>query len=363
MIRTQRVKVCAGISLAAALFMACAQNPAQADPIAEKDSTEVVPDSTRRRPEFDSTRPWAHDPVIAVEGDTVYAFTTGHGIQQLRTLDLVTWDFDGPCIEALPSWVSERNPEATLHLWAPDIIYAGGEWHLFYCSSVFATNKSVIGHLTNKTLNRRSPAYKWVDRGLILQSVPDRDNWNAIDPNIAICADGSAWMDFGSFWGGIKMVRLSDDLSQIAEPQEWHTLCSRPKLVNAADTAEKPGEGAVEAPFIFKHDGWFYLFVSFDYCCRGEASTYHVVCGRSRDIRGTYVDRAGESMEIGGGTRIDLPKADKERYVAYGHCAVVTLRGQDYMALHAYRHGDGQSELILRKIEWDDKGWPSLCCE
>ena len=68
-------------------------------------------------------------------------------------------------------------------------------------------------------------------------------------------------------------------------------------------------------------------------------------------------------MEIGGGTRIDLPEADKERYVAYGHCAVVTLRGQDYMALHAYRHGDGQSELILRKIEWDDKGWPSLRSE
>ena len=360
MIRSERIIAIVGIALSA-LATSCTHETPQASATAP--TTASANDTLRKRPEFDPERPWAHDPVVAVEGDTVYAFTTGHGIHQLMSVDMKRWEFDGPCLDSLPQWVLERNPEATKHLWAPDIIFAGGEWHLFYCSSVFATNKSVIGHLTNKTLNRRSPAYKWVDRGLIVQSVPNRDNWNAIDPNIAICADGSAWMNFGSFWGGIKMVRLSDDLSHVAEPQEWHTLSSRPAILNPKDTAEKPGEGAVEAPFIFKHDGWFYLFVSFDYCCRGENSTYHVVCGRSRDIRGPYEDMAGESMALGGGTRIDLPEADKARYVAYGHCAVATLRGQDYMIMHAYRHEDGFSELILRKIAWDAKGWPSLKAE
>ncbi len=359
----REIKTCAVIAIAIA-FTACGGHGAapESAPNGPDTMRMAPPDSTRRppRPEFDAKRPWAHDPVIAIEGDTVYAFTTGHGIHQLRSLDLETWEFDGPCIEELPEWVKERNPTASLHLWAPDIIYHGGLWHLFYCSSNFATNKSVIGHLTNETLNRRSAAYKWEDKGLVLQSVPNRDFWNAIDPNIAICADGSAWMDFGSFWGGIKMVRLSDDLSQIADPQEWHTISARPKMINPDDTSEKPGEGAVEAPFIFKHDGWFYLFVSFDYCCRGEESTYHVVCGRSKDIRGPYVDKSGERMDLGGGTRVDLPAADNERYVAYGHCAMATLRGQDYMALHAYKRTDGQSELILRKVEWGDTGWPTL---
>lgn len=322
-------------------------------------AAEAPPDTaSAANPQFDPSRPWAHDPVIAVEGDTIYAFSTGRGVNQMRTVDMKTWEVDGPCLDSLPSWVKEKNPEATMHLWAPDVIYSGGVWHLFYCSSVFATNKSVIGHLVSKTLNRQSKAYGWKDMGPVLQSIPHRDNWNAIDPNVAVCADGSAWMSFGSFWGGIKLVRLRDDLSGLAEPQEWHTIASRPS--GKMETAENPGDAAIEAPFIFKHDGWFFLFVSFDYCCRGEESTYHVVCGRSRDIRGPYEDRLGQDMALGGGTRVDIPQADKQRYVAAGHCAVVSLRGADRMVMHAYRRADGHPELILRKIDWDDKGWPVL---
>lgn len=346
-----------GMALAVALSIASC-GPCH-PPAADEQTSDNQADTTANPDlRFDPARPWAHDPVLAVEGDTIYAFSTGHGINQMRTVDMKTWEIDGPCLDSLPAWVKEKNPEATMHLWAPDIIFSGGEWHLFFCSSVFATNKSVIGHLTSKTLNRHSKAYGWKDEGLIIQSVPHRDNWNAIDPNVAVCADGSAWMTFGSFWGGIKLVRLRDDLGGLSEPQEWHTIASRP--IGKMETAEKPGDAAIEAPFIFKHDGWFFLFVSFDYCCRGEESTYHVVCGRSRDIRGPYQDREGRDMALGGGARVDLPRADDDRYVAAGHCAVVSLRGSDYMAMHAYRRADGHPELILRKIEWDDKGWPVL---
>ena len=34
------------------------------------------------------------------------------------------------------------------------------------------------------------------------------DNWNAIDPNIVIDDAGTPWMDFGSFWGGVKMIKI-----------------------------------------------------------------------------------------------------------------------------------------------------------
>lgn len=305
----------------------------------------------------DARRPFAHDPVIATQGDTIYAFSTGYGILQMHTIDMETWQADGPCIEALPDWVKEHNPEATMHLWAPDIIFANGVWNLYYCSSIFGKNISVIGHLTNKTLNRDSKDYKWEDRGLVIESVPHRDFWNAIDPNVTICADGSAWMSFGSFWGGIKLVRLDPTLSRPAEPQSWFTLCSRQRTLE--DDSEA-GDAAVEAPFIFKRGQWFYLFTSFDYCCRGEKSTYHVVCGRSEHIGGPYVDKSGVRMDLGGGTRVDIPEADTERYVAAGHCAVVTLRGHDYMALHGYPRNDGPSELMLRKIEWGEDGWPTL---
>jgi arabinan endo-1,5-alpha-L-arabinosidase len=37
------------------------------------------------------------------------------------------------------------------------------------------------------------------------------------------------------------------------------------------------GDAAIEAPFIFKKNNYYYLFVSFDYCCRGEKSTYKMM--------------------------------------------------------------------------------------
>lgn len=44
------------------------------------------------------------------------------------------------------------------------------------------------------------------------------------------------------------------------------------------------GNGAIKAPFIFKKNGYFYLFASYDYCCRGVTSTYKMRVGRSKSL-------------------------------------------------------------------------------
>ncbi len=338
-------------------LVACSQ-PQNENP--NKSTTSVAESDTlaRRRPVFNPQHPWAHDPVIAQEGDTVYVFTTGHGISQMHTVDMTTWEPDGPVLEALPEWVKERLPEATMHLWAPDILYAGGKWHLYYTCSVFAKNTSLIGHLTATTLNRKSPKYGWKDEGMIVQSVPHRDNWNAIDPNAVVCTDGSAWLTFGSFWGGIKLVRLTEDLSAVAQPEEWHSVAARQRL--ELSTNDQPGDAAIEAPFIYQHGGWFYLFVSFDYCCRGEESTYHMRVGRAKDVRGPYVDRSGQQMEFGGGTKLEILEEDVANYVAAGHCGVGNIRGKDVIVYHGYTREDGHSELVVRQLAWDNEEWPQI---
>ena len=48
--------------------------------------------------------------------------------------------------------------------------------------------------------------------------------WNAIDPNIIIDENGTPWMNFGSFWDGIKMVKLTPDMNGVAQPEEWYSL-------------------------------------------------------------------------------------------------------------------------------------------
>ena len=166
-----------------------------------------------RRNVFDPTNPGAHDPVMAKEGDTYYVFTTGNGISLMTSKDLKTWTPAGSCIPQCPAWIQEKLPNFRgNNFWAPDIIYYQGKWHLFYAASAFGRNTSVIGHATSPTLNPESPDYKWTDQGCMIQSVPYRDMWNAIDANIVIDEDGTPWMDFGSFWNGIMMVKLKDDL-------------------------------------------------------------------------------------------------------------------------------------------------------
>lgn len=302
---------------------------------------------------FKTDSPIVHDPVLAYEDGTYYLFCTGMGVSCMSSKDLKEWTVERSVFEQLPKWISEVLPNANLHLWAPDIIFHKGEWHLFYASSAFAKNTSVIGHVTNKTLNPQSNEYEWVDRGMIIQSVPYRDDWNAIDPNIIIDEDGCPWMNFGSFWNGMKMFRMTDDLSAVAQPEEWITLSKRQRTWSLDD--KDPGDGAVEAPFIFKKGDWYYLFVSFDYCCRGKESTYKVVVGRSDDVKGPYLDKDGVPMTQGGGSLVI--EGDGDKWQAIGHNSAYTFNGKDYFVAHAYEMTQGTPHLVIREISWENE-WP-----
>lgn len=147
-----------------------------------------------------------HDPVLAKQGDTYYLFATGQGISVMSSKDRKNWKFEKPVFDKAPQWAVEAIKGYKGHTWAPDILYHNGLYHLFYSCSTFGKNTSAIGHATNPTLDPSSPDFKWTDHGKVIQSVPHRDMWNAIDPNVIIDENGTPWMSFGSFWDGIKLV-------------------------------------------------------------------------------------------------------------------------------------------------------------
>jgi arabinan endo-1,5-alpha-L-arabinosidase len=119
-----------------------------------------------------------------------------------------------------------------------------------------------------------------------------------------------------------------------------------------------PEPAAIEAPFIFRKNGYYYLFVSWDYCCRGVRSDYKIVIGRSRDVRGPYLDKNGKSLADGGGT---LVLAGNSKWPGVGHNSAYTFDGKDYLVFHAYDAGDdGKSKLKIAEMKWDKEDWPLL---
>jgi arabinan endo-1,5-alpha-L-arabinosidase len=296
-----------------------------------------------------------HDPVIIKDRDTYYLFCTGgrngRGVIPIRTSkDLRTWQEAGFVFpDSLPGWTVKEVPRAN-NAWAPDISYFNGKFHLYYSVSSFGSRDSAIGLATTPTLDPASPNYRWVDEGMVVRSFAASDDWNAIDPNLVIEDDGNLWLSWGSFWGGLKMRRVDPATGLLSSrDQTMYSLASRSR--------EQPIGGAIEAPFIVRHGDHWYLFASFDRCCRGADSTYNVRVGRSPQITGPYVDREGQPMTQGGGTMVI--EATTPDWRGPGHNGFLREAGQDYMVLHAYPSRGRGSRLFISTVVWQN-GWPTI---
>ncbi len=304
-----------------------------------------------------------HDPVIIKQDNTYYVFCTGWGISVFSSTDMKNWKTEKPVFAKGPQWAVDSIPEFKGHIWAPDISRYNGEYYLYYSVSAFGKNTSCIGLATNKTLDPKDPNFKWVDHGKVIQSIPGVTNWNAIDPNLVVDETCTPYLCFGSFWDGIKIAKLSPDAKSVDEDIRFiPTIASRKSdtrtgnLPAVGDNPVDAGGNAIEAPFIFKKGGYYYLFASIDYCCKGVNSTYKMIVARSEKVTGPYVDQAGIPMANGGGT---IVLQGDENWHGVGHNAVATFDGTDYLVFHGYdAHDDGKPKLRIEKLEWDKQGWP-----
>ena len=325
------------VSLVLCLTMAGAQTSAQC----QKTQPEVL--------KLEGDVSPIHDPAIIRQGNTYYVFATNRFALKLVPIfcsrDLLHWKFCGHVFDAVPEWALKEIPGAR-GIWAPDISYVHGKYFLYYAVSTFGSNHSVIGLITNQTLDPASPNYRWVDQGLVIRSTRE-DDWNAIDPNLVVDANGDMWLALGSFWGGIKMRKLDPNTGKLSrEDITLYSLANRRPL-------EPP---AIEAPFIVRHDKSYYLFVSFDLCCRGKDSTYKIMVGRSNKIIGPYFDRDGKRLTAGGGT---LLMAGGDAWRGPGGQSILLNSGSDLLVFHSYSGTTGKPALQISTIVWQN-GWPRV---
>ncbi len=298
------------------------------------------------------------DPSIMRQGSTYFAFSTDVGsaptISHLPircSQDKVNWSACGAVFPGgVPAWIAGNVPGLT-GLWAPDISYFNGLYHVYYCGSTLGSNRSVIGLATNTTLDPADPSYQWVDRGPVLASNPG-DDFNAIDPNILVDSDNSVWLTYGSYWTGIKQRQI--------DPQTGMLLGSNSRRY---DLATRPGvpNNPIEGASMVRHGGYYYLFVSVDYCCQATLAqdNYKEAMGRSTSVHGPFVDEAGTPMLNGGGTVL-LEGNAAWNAPGGGTAYVDASSGESLLIFHVQNLSEGGAPYQwVKTLDWVND-WPVI---
>lgn len=313
-------------------------------------STENTPEkSLYTNPVFE---PILADPTVIREPETgmYYAYGTqddwgdGNGsrlIPILRSADLVSWEVVGEAFATKPDWKDRGG------LWAPDINLINGKYYLYYSYSVWADPNPGIGVATAD-----HPAGPFEDHGKLFLSsevgVP-----NSIDP-FYWEEDGQKYLFWGSYNNspdqGTYGIPLADD------------------ALSAPDFSKKfkIAAGDFEGVIIHYREGYYYFFGSKGNCCDGADTKYHVKIGRSKNLKGPYVDKEGNALtERGNGTMFIQ---GNNVFVGPGHNArlITDDEGTDWFIYHGIdvkkgkvSSGATRRMLMMDPVVWED-GWPMI---
>ncbi|MGL1886370.1 MAG: glycoside hydrolase family 43 protein [Reichenbachiella sp.] len=280
----------------------------------------------------------SHDPSLIKEANGLWwTFMTGTGIGVKYSSDGKNWTQGGQVFGNELSWWRDYAPNMGANdVWAPDCYYYRGRYWLYYAVSEFGTNNSAIG-LTSCT---SIVAGDWRDDGRVVSTSSGSNSTNAIDPNVFQDASGKPWLVYGSWFDGIKVVRLKD--SDMKPSGTTHTIAR--------------ASGGIENPDIVYNNGYYYLFVSKGVCCNGTNSTYNIAYGRSTSLAGPYYDKNGVNMLNGGGTVLD---AGNSVWVGPGASDVYRRSGNYMMIRHAYDATDNGTPKMLINDLYFSNGWPT----
>ena len=291
---------------------------------------------TNRQPVIDMSAP---DPtVIRAEDGTFYLYATEdmRNVPIFHSANLVDWKLVGTAFtdNSRPKWLPKGG------IWAPDIQRVGGKYHLYYAKSVWGGEWDAgIGVAVSNI-----PAGPFVDRGCMFTS-KQIGIQNCIDP-FYIEDGGKKYLFFGSFHGiyGVELTADGLHVKQGAKPRE------------VAGTF-------MEATYIRRRGGYYYLFGSTGTCCDGARSTYRITIGRSKSLFGPYVDKAGQRL-LDNHYNILLDKDDSVLGPGHNAGLITDDAGNDYMFYHGFKASDPDAGRVvwLSRIVWAD-GWPSVMME
>lgn len=304
--------------------------------------------------EQDKSSLWgSHDPAIYRDPVSGNYYTYCTGAIARRSVDMIRWENIGKVVENPPKessdWVGDNG------IWAPDIIKVGNEYRLYCSNSTWGVRQSCIFLAVAD-----NPEGPFIPRGCVLKTSEDSPV-NAIDANlVADEVTGEQYMVYGSFWGGMHILKLDAETGLAPEEGIGKCVARRPQWADCA----------IEGPYIrFNLDtGYYYLFVSYG----SLKSDYNIRVGRSKSVTGPYYDPNGRNMtdlddyrnEVGYMIACGYQWDNGQGYMGPGHNSVLRdFDGEWYLVCHIREHNfrvPQISTMHIYKMLWTPDGWPAL---
>ncbi|ACQ81535.1 glycoside hydrolase family 43 [Beutenbergia cavernae DSM 12333] len=329
-----------------------------------------------------------HDPDVVRTGGRYYVF--GSHAAAASTEDLFAWDqiaYDGvtpenPLFDDVTVELAEVLEWArTTTLWAPDVSrLPDGRFYYYYCACEGTSPRSGLGVAVADEV---TGPYR--DLGIILRSGQDDgtseepgeayDPWvhpNVIDADVFADDDGTWWMVYGSFSGGILLLELDPATAKPVPGQGYgrHLMGGN--------------HARIEGPAIMYHPGtrYYYLFVTFGGL--DAAGGYNIRVSRARTPEGPWFDISGTDMstvkadpdlplfddvtiaphgtKIAGNVRFRTPDgAPGTGYVSPGGCSpwYDEESGDAFLAFHTRFPGTGEIHNVrVHRLAMTRSGWP-----
>ena len=131
-----------------------------------------------------------------------------------------TWGTGGRGLVSSDGWTWERGAaHGGGGGLAPDIMRLGDRYYLYYAVAR-GQPRAEVHMASNKTLDPKSPDYKWEDGGIVASSDGVED-CNAIDPGLFLDPnDGRLWLTYGSYFGFIRLVELDPKTGKRLRPDQ-----------------------------------------------------------------------------------------------------------------------------------------------
>ncbi len=367
-----------------------------------------------------SSRVSVHDPSIIYNASNGEYYVFGSHKAWAESTDLADWNtfttnvsFDfAEIFSENGEWSARGSSTYSIsgNLWAPDVIYNEdmGKWCMYmsvngsnyYSSIALATADDIDGPYTyagtvcySGFTNAEEASYTDYEKVTGTSEVDDRyltiaGKWNSaygvncIDPCVFYDEYGQLWMSYGSWFGGIYLLKLDETTGLRDYGRTYETV------KNSSDeylgVKLSGGYGCTgEGSYVVwdQQTGYYYLYLS--YCgldATDNFSGYHIRLFRSENVEGPYLDAAGngaictksgesqsnKGIKLFGNyyfSSLESAPGSSNAYKGYmsgGHnSALIDTDGAHYLIYHTrFNLGSEWHQIRVHQQFMNEDGWP-----